>query len=126
MYLSPSVTFSITALLLMSAITMPAETKPPLEFQTSAKLQPIVDSVAQQTLAKYADKKLETNQLAITLVELSKSDKPEWASFRGDVQIYPASVIKMFYLAAAHRWMEDGKLKDTEELRRAMKDMIVD
>lgn len=126
MYLSPSVTFSITALLLMSAFTTPAETKSPLEFQTSAKLQPIVDSIAQQTLAKYADKKLETNQLAITLVDLSQSDKPEWASFRGDVQIYPASVIKMFYLAAAHRWMEDGKLKDTEELRRAMKDMIVD
>ena len=37
-----------------------------------------------------------------------------------------ASVVKMFYLAAAHRWMEDGKLKDSEELRRAMKDMIVD
>jgi beta-lactamase class A len=34
--------------------------------------------------------------------------------------------VKMFYLAAAHRWMEDGRTKDTPELRRAMKDMIVD
>ena len=40
--------------------------------------------------------------------------------------IYPASVIKLFYLAATHRWMEDGRLTDTPEVRRAMKDMIVD
>jgi len=32
----------------------------------------------------------------------------------------------LFYLAAAHRWMEDGKLADTPELRRAMRDMIVE
>jgi beta-lactamase class A len=69
---------------------------------------------------------LHTNQLAITLVDLKDAGQPQWASFRGDVQIYPASVIKAFYLQAAHQWMEDGKLKDTEELRRAMKDMIVD
>ncbi|HAV63236.1 MAG TPA: serine hydrolase, partial [Verrucomicrobiales bacterium] len=35
------------------------------------------------------------------------------------------SVVKLFYLVAAHRWMEDGRLTDTPELRRAMKDMIV-
>jgi beta-lactamase class A len=35
-------------------------------------------------------------------------------------------VIKLFYLVAIHRWMEDGKAKDTPELRRAMKDMIID
>ena len=40
--------------------------------------------------------------------------------------IYPASVIKLFYLAAAHRWMEDNRLRDTPELRRAMRDMIVE
>jgi beta-lactamase class A len=48
------------------------------------------------------------------------------ASVRGGEMIYPASVIKLFYLAATHRWMEDGRLTDTPEVRRAMKDMIVD
>lgn len=103
-----------------------AQPQPSLEFGTSAKLQLVVDKVANETLSKFAAKKLETNQLAITFVDLSETAKPQWASFRGDVQIYPASVIKLFYLVAAHRWMEDGKLKDTDELRRAMKDMIVD
>jgi hypothetical protein len=40
--------------------------------------------------------------------------------------VYPASVVKLFYLAAAHQWMEEGRLQDSEELRRAMRDMIVD
>ncbi|HEV2761425.1 MAG TPA: serine hydrolase, partial [Pyrinomonadaceae bacterium] len=40
--------------------------------------------------------------------------------------IYPASVVKLFYLLAAHRWLEDGRLKETDELKRALRDMIVD
>ena len=96
------------------------------EFRASPRLQELVDQAARGTLAKFAATKLETNQLAITLVDLRDPDQPGWASFRGSEQVYPASVIKVFYLVAAHRWMEDGKLKDTEELRRAMKDMIVD
>ncbi|HEV8544298.1 MAG TPA: serine hydrolase [Verrucomicrobiae bacterium] len=47
-------------------------------------------------------------------------------SHRGDTRIYPASVIKLFYLVTAHQWMADGKISDTQELRRAMHDMIVD
>jgi beta-lactamase class A len=89
-------------------------------------LQAVVDRAARTTLEQFADKKLLPIQLAVTLVDLRDPALPERASFRGDVQIYPASVIKLFYLAAAHRWMEDGKLTDTPELRRAMKDMIVD
>ena len=60
------------------------------------------------------------------MVDLTQPRHAARASFRGDVPIYPASVIKLFYLVAAHRWMEDGKVEDTAELRRAMRDMIVD
>src|SRR4030095_12102254 len=89
-------------------------------------LQQLVQRAVQQTVEKFADKKLETDQLAVTLIDLTEPTKTIRASHRGGEQIYPASVIKLFYLVAAHRWMEDGKLKDTEELRRAMKDMIVE
>jgi beta-lactamase class A len=92
----------------------------------SSALTTLVDRVAQHTLERFREEKLTASQLAITLVDLRDPTKPARASFRGDVQIYPASVIKLFYLAAAHRWLEDGKLADTPELRRAMKDMIVD
>jgi beta-lactamase class A len=91
-----------------------------------APLQPLVERAAQVTLEKFADKKLLPEQLAITLIDLRNPAQPRRASVRGDAAIYPASVVKLFYLAAAHRWMEDRKLTDTPELRRAMKDMIVD
>jgi beta-lactamase class A len=92
----------------------------------SANLQNVVDGAVQRALEKFADIKLGPNQLAVTLVDLGDAQHPAQASYRGGEQIYPASVIKLFYLVAAHRWMEDGKLQDTEELRRAMRDMIVD
>jgi len=85
-----------------------------------------VDRAVQQALDRFAPQKLGRNQLAVTLVDLGDPKKPVQASCRGGEQIYPASVIKLFYLAAAHRWMEDNKLKDTPELRRALRDMIVD
>lgn len=112
-------------ILLLSLATMFAAE--PVSFATpDARLQSIVDEVASATLNEFAAKKLLTNQLAITLVDLRDAKQPRAGSFRGGIAIYPASVVKMFYLAAAHRWMEDGKLKDSEELRRALRDMIVD
>jgi beta-lactamase class A len=89
-------------------------------------VQEIVGRAVQQALGQFAGKKLEANQMAVTLTDLRDPKQPAQGSHRGGEQIYPASVIKLFYLMAAQRWMEDGKLADTEELRRAMKDMIVD
>jgi beta-lactamase class A len=89
-------------------------------------LQALVDEAAKATLQKFADKKLEDRQLSITLIDLRDAKKPVMASFRGNERVYPASVVKLFYLAAAHRWLEDKKIEDTPELRRALKDMIVD
>jgi beta-lactamase class A len=86
----------------------------------------LVDNAVRQTLDKFSDKSLKPDQLAVTLVDLRDQQHPVKSSYRGDAQIYPASVIKLFYLVAAHQWMEDGKLQDTEELRRAMRDMIVE
>jgi beta-lactamase class A len=111
----------------VSALLPPvlAETQP--ITKTSARnLQSLVDEAASKTLEKFADKKLEDKQLSITLIDLRDPAHPAQASFRGNERIYPASVVKLFYLAAAHRWLEDKKIEDTPELRRALKDMIVD
>lgn len=97
-----------------------------VSLASAPALQPLVDRAAATTLEKFSAKKLLPSQLAITLIDLRDTSAPRRASYRGDAPIYPASVIKLFYLAAAHRWMEDGKLADSPELRRAMKDMIVD
>src|SRR5262245_19623936 len=91
-----------------------------------ADLPKLLDNAVAETLQEFADNKLQSNQLAVTAIKLADDGQPLTASFRGDAPIYPASVVKLFYLVAAHQWMEDGKIKDTEELRRAMRDMIVE
>jgi beta-lactamase class A len=91
-----------------------------------ASLQDVVDRAAKTTLARFADKKLEEKQLSITLIDLRDPQHPATASFRGNERIYPASVVKLFYLVAAHRWLEDKKIDLTPELTRALRDMIVD
>ncbi|HYP01800.1 MAG TPA: serine hydrolase [Pyrinomonadaceae bacterium] len=92
----------------------------------SPALQALVDEAARETLRRFSDKKLAENELAITLIDLRDAARPAQASYRGEERIYTASVVKMFYLAAAHRWLEDGRLKATDELKRALRDMIVD
>ncbi len=111
----------LAALWLVLVVPKPALAAEPARPR---RLQAIVDAAAADALKTFAEKKLQTNQLAISLVDLSDPLRPLQAHYRGDVPIYPASVVKLFYLVAAHRWLEDGKLKNTEELRRAMRDMI--
>ncbi|HUR45055.1 MAG TPA: serine hydrolase [Candidatus Saccharimonadales bacterium] len=96
------------------------------KIPVSNRLQKIVDVSVAATLEHFASEKLNSNQLATTLIYLKDAQHSEQAGFRADEPIYPASVVKLFYLVAAHAWMEEGKLQDSEELRRAMRDMIVD
>lgn len=96
--------------------------------QQSAKpsLQDVVDRAAKTTLERFADKKLDEKQLSITLIDLRDPQHPMTASFRGNERVYPASVVKLFYLVAAERWLEDRKIEQTPELTRALRDMIID
>ncbi len=94
--------------------------------QPKPSLQNVVDAAAKTTLEKFAGKKLDAKQLSITLIDLRDPQHPATASFRGNERVYPASVVKLFYLVAAQRWLEDKKLEETPELTRALRDMIVD
>lgn len=91
-----------------------------------SSLQGLVDRAAKTTLERFADKKLQESELSITLIDMRDAKRPQTASFRGNERIYPASVVKLFYLVAAHRWLEDRKIELTPELTRALRDMIVD
>ncbi len=126
-----AVLVSLPLVLVMLVQSCPAQTTDKANNVTTAVansplLQLLVDRAVRQTLQQFAAKNLQTNQIAVTLVDLRDAQNPVRAGYRSGEQVYPASVVKLFYLAAAHRWMEDGRLKDTDELRRAMRDMIVD
>lgn len=109
----------LPALALAAALLVPAMATEP------AALQAVVDRAVADTRAEFTAPELKADQIAVTVVDL-RGATPARASYRGDARIYPASVIKLFFAAYAHRLMEDGKLADTPELRRGMRDMIVD
>ena len=89
-------------------------------------IQELVDEAAKAALEKFKDKGFKEDNLSLTLIDLRDPGHPVQASFRGNERVYPASVVKLFYLVAAHRLLQDKQIKDTPELRRALKDMIVD
>ena len=92
----------------------------------AATLQQRLDLAVAATVTEFSAQALKTNELAASMRIWREGQPFEVAQYHGAEPIYPASVVKLFYLAAAHRWMEDGKLTDTPELRRAMRDMIVE
>jgi len=93
-------------------------------LSTSPTLQAIVDEARDAATKKFAGQGLKEHQLAITLIDLREPERPAQASFRGEEPAYPASVVKLFYLVAAHQWFEDGRLEEADELQRALRDMI--
>ncbi|PWT89840.1 MAG: serine hydrolase [Blastocatellia bacterium] len=108
---------AICALLVISVFEVNAQ-------QTT--LQDLVNRAAKTTLDKFADKKLTEAQLSITLINLRDAAHPVTASFHGNERVYPASVVKLFYLVAAEHLLEEKQIEESPELLRALKDMIVD
>ncbi len=47
-------------------------------------------------------------------------------SYRGVERIYPASIVKLFYLVAIEEWLAGNMIPESMELRRAIQDMIRD
>ena len=109
-------TLLLAVVLLSSIVTATAQ----------QSLQDLVNRAAKTTIERFADKKLDEKQLSITLIDLRDAAHPVTASFRGNERVYPASVVKLFYLVAAERWLEDKKIPESAELSRALHDMIVD
>jgi beta-lactamase class A len=99
-------------------------TAPRLEI--SARLKLMLDATINQVLTTGPANKFSNQEIAATLIDLREPGVFRWASFRGDEKIYPASVVKMFYMAALERQLEDGKIAMTPELNRGLHDMIVD
>lgn len=46
-------------------------------------------------------------------------------SYRGMERIYPASLVKLFYLVAIQEWIQGGMIPESLELERAIRDAIV-
>lgn len=109
-------------------------------FQSDNQLQSQGQSILEEVWTKFPW--LAQNQLAMTwlvydppfITNTGGSISPQefWQypvrgySYRGVECIYPASVVKLFYLVAAHEWLETGMMQPSPELERAIQDMIID
>ncbi len=103
-------------------------------------LEQLGDRVLGATWAAFP--KLARNQLALTWVVYDPSfpvntggaiaSDTFWSQpvrgfgYRGVELVYPASVVKLFYLVAIYEWLEKGMVQPSTELDRAVRDMIVD
>jgi len=132
-----AVLFCLVAFCLFCATLSAQNTKTPKEFKipasyTPVKLEPSLDAqtilvaAVGETLEKFKDKNLKAENVAATLIDLRDPNNLKWATVRGEDKIYPASVVKMFYMNALERRLEDGQVTMTPELERGLKDMIVD
>jgi Beta-lactamase enzyme family len=62
---------------------------------------------------------LTADNLALSVVDLTKPDAPVRADYHGDLSLYPASLAKLFFMAETYR---QGKL--SPEIDRALREMI--
>lgn len=120
-----SAVFSAQKTVKNGEIIGPKSYRPPV-IENSPELQTILSTAVSEMLAANAAKGFKPDEVAATLIDLSEPDKFRTAEVRGGERIYPASVVKIFYMAALERQLEDGKIKLTPELERGMRDMIVD
>jgi beta-lactamase class A len=106
-------------------IIPPAGYKAPA-LEGSPELKALLDQAVIEVLETYPAGGFKQEHIAATLIDMRDPQKLVWADFRGEEPIYPASVVKMFYMAALHQQLQDGKITLTPELTRGLKDMIVD
>ena len=85
----------------------------PVNAELGAKL----NRAAEASLKDFP--RLTADNLALSVIDLTKPDAPIRADYHGDASFYPASVIKLFFMVETYR---QGKL--TPEIERALREMI--
>ncbi len=93
---------------------------------SESNLQAVIDKAVDSCLEKFADRKLQASELAVCLVDMQDSESLGFAGYRQEVEIFPASLVKLFYAVAVCHWLGQGKLVKTAELDRSMRDMLAD
>lgn len=110
-------------------------------FHKDPTLEQLATDILNQTWAKFSPQLAQT-QIALTWIVYDPpipvntggalSAQEFWKypvrgfQYRGVERIYPASLVKLFYLVAVQEWLEKAMIQTSSELERAIKDMIRD
>lgn len=111
-----------------------------LFFQRHPQLDRLGDRILEQTWAAFPA--LAQHQIAMTWIVYDQpvpvntggalTSEEFWRypvrgfAYRGVEPVYPASVVKLFYLVAIQEWLEKEMIAPAVELDRAIRDMIVE
>lgn len=109
-------------------------------FRKDQTLENLGSRILETTWAQFPE--LGRNQIAMTWIVYDPpvpvntggalSPQAFWShpirgfSYRGGDRIYPASIVKLFYLVAVYEWLDKEMITPSAELARAVRDMIVD
>ena len=85
----------------------------PVDAELGAKLT----RAAEASLKDFP--RLTADNLALSVIDLTKPESPIRADYHGDASFYPASLVKLFFMVETYR---QGKL--TPEIERALREMI--
>ncbi|MFM9874594.1 MAG: serine hydrolase [Fimbriimonadaceae bacterium] len=87
----------------------------------------ICEQAFKDAQAKYPEDMLKPEDVSISIYVIKRASN-SWirGGYRGDQSTYPASVVKMFYMAYAAHLMDKGELVSSPEFERAANDMIKD
>ena len=89
----------------------PKKNYEPLTIEQSPELQMMLTNAVDATINGFMPKKINPDFIAATLIDLRDAENLRMANYRGNQPIYPASVVKMFYMTMLEQWLENGKVK---------------
>ena len=108
-------------------------------FRSDSTLESLGNEILERTLVRFPTLNAEQCSFTWILYKKTRTIKNKQSVFpqkifknsiygfnhRGVESIYPASIVKLFYLVAIHQWLEIGKVHLSSELSRSINDMIV-
>lgn len=96
------------------------------DLKPSAELSASIGNIVAELINSRPDGEFKEDEIAVSVIDMTDPKSLRSASFRGEEKIYPASVVKAFYMATLFQQLDHGKLVMTKELERGLRDMIVD
>lgn len=109
----------IAVLLLLAATAARADFREFRDVAKDPRIETALRHAADTTLKEFP--KLTADNLAISVVDVTKPELLARGDYHGDAPFYPASVIKLFYMAETFHQKKEAE----HDVDRALKEMIV-